>query len=93
LNSKIRNLIITIAILLVLIIGIIVFVKISHKPIVGLDTVNLSDYEYFVNYDKDGNVGVIDRTGKALSLHNIQMSIFLILPKMYLYALQVKLVK
>lgn len=65
-NSKIRNLIITIAILLVIIIGIIVFVKISHKPIVGLDTVNLSDYEYFVNYDKDGNVGVIDKSGKSI---------------------------
>ena len=57
-SSKGRNLLI--------VVGVVVFFKIKHKPIVGLDTIDISDYIYFVNYNKEGKVGVIDKSGKTI---------------------------
>ena len=65
-SSKGRNLLILLIVCIIIIVGIVVFIKIKHKPIVGLDTIDISDYVYFVNYDKDGKVGVIDKTGKTI---------------------------
>ena len=65
-NSKTKKLLILLIICIILIIGIVTFIKIRKKPIVGLDTINNSEYIYFVNYDKEGKVGVIDKTGKSI---------------------------
>ena len=65
-SSKGRNLLVLLIVCIIIIVGVVIFFKIKHKPIVGLDTIDISDYVYFVNYDKEGKVGVIDKTGKTI---------------------------
>ncbi len=65
-SSKGRNLLILLIVCIIIVVGVVVFFKIKHKPIVGLDTIDISDYIYFVNYNKEGKVGVIDKSGKTI---------------------------
>ena len=58
-SSKGRNLLVLLIVCIIIIVGVVIFFKIKHKPIVGLDTIDISDYVYFVNYDKEFQITYI----------------------------------